>query len=101
MPFFIKSESIRKDCSLNQKEKSSIIKEHILWVKRLKAKGIKVKSGYLIDELRKPGGGGILIIESKSYIDAKEILKNDPMIKSNLVKWKLFEWINTIDHEGL
>ena len=44
---------------------------------------------------KKPGAGGLLIIEIETYKDALEIIKNDPMIKNNIVEWKLNEWIDT------
>ena len=47
-----------------------------------------------MDEFKKPGAGGLLIIEIKTYDEALEIVKNDPMIKNNIVEWKLNEWID-------
>ena len=47
-----------------------------------------------MDKLRQPGAGGLLIIEIETYQDALEIIKNDPMIKNNIVEWKLNEWID-------
>ena len=47
-----------------------------------------------MDELKQPGAGGLLIIEIETYKDALEIIKNDPMIKNNIVEWKLNEWID-------
>ena len=47
-----------------------------------------------MDEFKQPGSGGLLILEIESYKKALEIIKNDPMIKNNLVDWKLNEWIN-------
>ena len=53
-----------------------------------------IKSGFLVDEFKKPGAGGLLFLEVETYEDAIEIIKNDPMIKNNIVEWKLNEWIN-------
>ena len=55
---------------------------------------INIRSGFLVNELQQPGAGGLLIIEIETYKDALEIVKNDPMIKNNLVEWKLNEWID-------
>ena len=41
-----------------------------------------------------PGGGGLLILEAKDYLTAKNIIENDPMIKNELVVWDLQEWIS-------
>ena len=95
MPLFVKTEIIKKKYLINSDLKRKIIKEHINWIKNLKKKGINIKSGFLIDELKRPGDGGLLIIEMKNYKNALKIIKNDPMITNNLVEWKLNEWIDS------
>ena len=95
MPFFIKTEIIKKEYLIKNDLKQKIIKEHINWIKKLKKKGINIKSGFLIDELKRPGDGGLLIIEMKNYKNALKIIKNDPMITNNLVEWKLNEWVDS------
>ena len=94
MPIFIKTELIKKEYLIQNDIKNKIIKEHINWINKLIKKGIDIKSGFLVDEFKKPGAGGLLIIEMNSYEDALEIIKNDPMIKHNIVEWKLDEWID-------
>ena len=96
MPFFIKIETIKREFLINKKEKNEAIRKHISWIKSLRAKGKNVQSGYLVDYLDKPGGGGLLIIESNSFKEAKEILENDPMIKDEIVEWQLHKWIDVI-----
>ena len=95
MPFFVKTEIIKKEYLINNDLKRKIINEHINWIKKLKKEGINIKSGFLIDELKRPGDGGLLIIEMKNYKNALKIIKNDPMITNNLVKWKLNEWVDS------
>ena len=95
MPFFIKTEIIKKEYLTNHDLKQKIINEHINWIKKLKKEGINIKSGFLIDEFKRPGDGGLLIIEMKNYKNALKIIKNDPMITNNLVKWKLNEWVDS------
>ena len=95
MPFFVKTEIIKKKYLINSDLKRKIIKEHINWIKKLKKEGINIKSGFLIDEFKRPGDGGLLIIEMKNYKNALKIIKNDPMITNNLVKWKLNEWVDS------
>ena len=41
-----------------------------------------------------PGAGGLLIIETKNFKAALQIIKSDPMIISDIVDWKLNEWID-------
>ena len=95
MPFFVKTEIIKKEFLINNDLKRKIINEHINWIKKLKKDGINIKSGFLVDELNRPGDGGLLILEINNYKNALKIIKNDPMIKSNLVEWKLNEWVDS------
>ena len=94
MPIFIKTELIKKEYLIQKKIRTKIINEHIDWVKKLNKKGIDIKSGFLVDEFKHSGDGGLLIIEMDTYKDALEIIKNDPMIKNNIDEWKLNEWID-------
>ena len=55
---------------------------------------IRDRSGFLVDELNRPGEGGLLILEMNNYKNALKIIKNDPMIKNDLVEWKLNEWVD-------
>ena len=94
MPIFIKTELIKKEYLIQQNIRKRIINQHIKWIKNLKGKGINIKSGFLVNELKQTGAGGLLIIEIATYKEALEIIKNDPMIKNNIVEWKLNEWID-------
>ena len=94
MPIFIKTEVIKKEFLINSGIRNKIINDHINWIKKLNKKGIDIKSGFLVDEFKKPGAGGLLILEINTYKDALKIVKNDPMIKNNIVDWKLNEWID-------
>ena len=95
MPFFVKTEVIKKEYLINNDLKQKTIKEHIDWIKKLKKEGINIKSGFLVDEFKRPGDGGLLILEMNNYDDALKIIKNDPMIKNDLVEWKLNEWLDS------
>ena len=94
MPIFVKTEIIKKEYLINNDLKRKVINEHNDWIKNLKKEGINIKSGFLVDEFQIPGAGGLLIIEMRTFKEALEIIKNDPMIKSDLVDWKLHEWID-------
>ena len=93
MPIFIKTEIIKKEYLIQKDIRKKVINEHIQWIENLKRKGINIKSGFLVNELKQPGDGGLLIIDIETYRDALEIIKKDPMIKNNIVEWKLNEWI--------
>ena len=94
MPIFIKTERIKKKYLIQKDFRKKIISEHIRWIETLNSKGINIKSGFLVDELKQPGAGGLLFIEIETYKEALEIIKNHPMIKNNIVEWKLNEWID-------
>ena len=94
MPFFVKTEIIKKEYLINNNLKRKIIDEHIHWIKKLKKEGINIKSGFLVDEFKRPGDGGLLILEMNNYKSSLRIIKNDPMIKNDLVEWKLNEWVD-------
>ena len=96
MPFFVKTEIIKKEYLINNDLKRKIIHKHIIWIKKLQKEGINIKSGFLVDEFNKPGDGGLLILEMNNYKNALKIIKNDPMIKNDLVEWKLNEWKDSI-----
>ena len=95
MPFFVKTEIIKKEYLINNDLKRKIITEHINWIKKLKKEGLNIKSGFLIDKFKRPGDGGLLILEINNYENALEIIKNDPMITNDLVVWKLNEWVDS------
>ena len=97
MPYFVKTETIKKNYLSEIEFKSKIIKEHKIWVKSLINKGFNIKSGFLVNKDQIPGAGGFLIIECDSFEKAEKIIKDDPMIKNNIVYWKLNEWINIVE----
>ena len=95
MPFFVKTEIIKKEYLINNDLKRKVIREHINWIKKLKKEGLNIKSGFLVDKFKRPGDGGLLILETNNYENALEIIKNDPMITNDLVVWKLNEWVDS------
>ena len=96
MPFFIKTETIKRHYLGEIAFKNQTIKEHKLWVKNLIDKDFYIRSGFLVDKDQVPGAGGFLIIECESFEEAEKIIKDDPMIKNNMVNWQLNEWINIV-----
>ena len=94
MPIFIKTEKFKdKTLKLSNIERKKFLSMHKEWIKNISESGYYIHSGYLINEKKMPGGGGLLIIEAKDYLTAKKIIEEDPMIKNELVNWKLQEWI--------
>ena len=94
MPIFVKTEIIKKEFLSKNKFKNKLIDKHKLWIKELTKAGVNIKSGFLVNEFKEPGAGGLLIIEVNTYEEALKIIKEDPIIKNKIVDWKLNEWIN-------
>ena len=94
MPIFVKTEIIKKEFISKNKFKKKLIDKHKLWIKELKKAGVNIKSGFLVNEIKEPGAGGLLIIEVKTFKEALNIVLEDPMIKNKFVDWKLSEWID-------
>ena len=95
MPIFIKTEKFKNTTfNLSNIERKKFLSMHKEWVKETAKAGHYIHSGYLINEKKMPGGGGLLILEAKDYLTAKKIIENDPMIKNDLVCWDLQEWIS-------
>ena len=94
MPIFVKTEIIKKEFINDYKLKKKFVGKHISWIKELQKAGINVKSGFLVNEIKAPGAGGLLTIEVNTFQDALKIVKEDPMVKNKIVDWKLSEWID-------
>ena len=82
MPIFIKTEIIKKEYLIQKDIRKKVINQHIQWIENLKEKGINIKSGFMVDEFKQSGAGGLLILEIGTYKKALEIIKKDPMIKN-------------------
>tara|TARA_B100001250_G_C19136491_1_gene501914 strand:- start:24 stop:350 length:327 start_codon:yes stop_codon:yes gene_type:complete len=94
MSIFIKTEKFKdKTLELSNSERKKFLLMHKEWVNNIIHSGHYINSGYLVNEEKIAGGGGLLIIEAKDYLTAKKIIEEDPMIKNELVIWKLQEWI--------
>ena len=98
MPFFVKTEIIKKEYLINNDLKRKIINEHIDWIKNLKKEGINIKSGFLVDQLNSPGDGGLLILEMNNYKNALKIIKND--LKRKIINEHI-DWIKKLKKEGI
>ena len=94
MPWFVKHEPFTAETAdLPMAQRWPHLEAHRAWVEQESAAGRRIRSGFLVDEQRRPGGGGLLIFEAASYAEALEWVQQDPMIKADLVRWTLQEWI--------
>ena len=74
-------------------QRRPLIEAHRAWVEQQRAAGRRIRSGFLVDEQRRPGGGGLLIFEAETYAEALVWVRQDPMIQAGLVSWTLQQWI--------
>ena len=94
MPWFVKSETFKAAAAaLPAEQRRPTLEAHRDWVSRQKIAGRRLRSGFLVDGDRRPGGGGLLMFEAESYAEALLWIQNDPMIRAGLVEWQLQEWI--------
>jgi uncharacterized protein YciI len=94
VPWFFKHETFTAETAdLPMAQRRPHLEAHRAWVEQESAAGRRIRSGFLVDEQRRPGGGGLLIFEAASYAEALEWVQQDPMIKADLVRWTLQEWI--------
>jgi len=92
--WFIKTETFTAvAAALTVEQRRPTLEAHRRWVADEAAAGRRLRSGYLVDGDRQPGGGGLLIFEATSYADALAWVQNDPMIIADLVDWQVQEWI--------
>ncbi len=101
MPIFIKTEKFNeKTLELSNRERKPFLLMHKEWVENISRSGKFIHSGYLINERKIPGGGGLLIFEAENYKTAKKLIEEDPMIKNDLVNWELQQWIPIIESKS-
>ncbi len=94
MAWFIKTEIFTDETlQLSVSKRKFYLNKHKSWIQALTDSGINVKSGFLVDQNGRPGGGGLLILEAHSFKEAKSLINKDPLIKAGLVHWTLQEWI--------
>ena len=94
MPWFVKSETFTAAAAaLTIEQRRPTLAAHRDWVREEASAGRRLRSGFLVDANRRPGGGGLLMFEAESYAEALLWVQNDPMIRAGLVEWQLQEWI--------
>ena len=94
MPWFVKSETFTAAAAaLPSEQRRPTLEAHRDWVSGEASAGRRLRSGFLVDANRRPGGGGLLMFEAESYAEALLWVQNDPMIRAGLVEWQLQEWI--------
>lgn len=94
MAWFIKTETLTDGFrSLPGPERGTHLQAHRDWVDAQRAAGVAIASGFLVDGSRRPGGGGLLVVEAESHSAALALIAQDPLIAGGWVNWQLHEWI--------
>ncbi len=94
MAWFVKHETFTAETvALPMAQRRPFLEAHRAWVEQQRAAGRRIRSGFLVDEQQRPGGGGLLIFEAETYAEALVWVRQDPMIQAGLVSWTLQQWI--------
>jgi uncharacterized protein YciI len=94
VPWFIKTETFTAAFrELDQAERAIHLQAHRAWVGALHSESLPIASGFLVDGDRRPGGGGLLVLQAASYAAARTQVLQDPLIAGGWVHWQLHEWI--------
>jgi len=97
VPWFVKQETFLQPYGVMKPH----LEAHRLWVEQLRADGVALSSGYLVDGAGQPGGGGLLLLQAASYADAEALVRCDPMVRSGGVRWTLQQWRPVVGDLGL
>lgn len=92
MPWFIKTETFR----VSPQQARPHLAAHRAWVAELRARGVAVSSGYLVDGQGQPGGGGLLLLQAQDFSAAEALVLQDPMVRSGCVDWQLQGWVAAV-----
>ena len=97
MPWFVKQETFLHPYSAMKPH----LEAHRAWVEQLRADGVVISSGYLVDGEGRPGGGGLLQLQAANYAEAEALVLEDPMVRSGCVEWRLQEWRPSVGDLGV
>ena len=92
MAWFIKTETFR----LPRPQLLVHLQAHHAWVAELRQQGVVMSSGYLVDQVGRPGGGGLLLLAAEDYAAAEALVRQDPLIANGCVDWQLQGWIPAV-----
>jgi hypothetical protein len=88
MPTFVKIET----GIVNKSTFDQYVSAHKAYVRQLIDQGHKAKTGYWGEF-----GGGMLLFEANSLLEAQEIVAQDPLILNHCVKYELHEWCIVVE----
>jgi uncharacterized protein YciI len=77
------------------------LRAHRAWVEALRRDGVDISSGYLVDGEGQPGGGGLMLLQAADHAAAEALVRQDPMIVSECVEWRLQAWVPVVGDLGV
>ena len=83
MPWFVKIETGIVDKPIFDR----YVPAHRAYVRELIAKGHQAKTGYWAER-----GGGMMLFQAASMLEAEAIVTADPLVKNKCVTYLLHEW---------
>ena len=92
VPWFVKTETFLRPYG----EMRPHLAAHRAWVDEQRAGGVRMASGYLVDGDDRPGGGGLLVLEAEDHAAAEALVRQDPMVRSGGVDWRLHRWVPSV-----
>jgi uncharacterized protein YciI len=97
VPWFVKIETFLRPYG----EMRPHLAAHRAWVDEQRAGGVLMASGYLVDGDDRPGGGGLLVLEAADHAAAEALVRQDPMVRSGGVEWRLHRWVPSVGDLGV
>lgn len=88
MPTFVKIET----GIVNKTTFDQYVSAHKAYVRQLIDQGHKARTGYWAEL-----GGGMLIFEASSLLEAQAIVTQDPLIINNCVDYELHQWCIVVE----
>ncbi|MFN9933788.1 MAG: YciI family protein [Cyanobacteriota bacterium] len=97
MPWFVKTETFLRPYG----EMRPHLAAHRAWVEEQRAAGVRMARGCRVDVDDRPGGGRLLLLEAEDHATAEALVRQDPMVRSGGVDWRLHRWVPSVGDRGV
>jgi len=88
MPWFVKLE----EGVVDKARFDAVVPQHLAWLAELERAGHRPSSGYWADRVGTDGAGGMLLFEAADWAAAEALVRGDPLIAQQCVRWTLHAW---------
>jgi uncharacterized protein YciI len=76
-----------------QDEMRAHLRDHLLYMIDLEARGLLFASGPLVDERDRGDGSGLTILRADSLAKADELARQDPMVVAGVRAYEISRWL--------